>query len=155
MANELIPLVDQFLANRPYQAAFIFVHPEIRQLQTTGTHLLNHYNWPRLSVGNALSQALRNVPPQQRPSRAPGLLADIVRTHHSGPLLCDDIDLLFEPALQLDPLHLLLSLSRTATLLIPWPGSFQNKVLAYAVPTHAHYRIWCAPDLCDYCLMPL
>lgn len=155
MGNELIPLVDQFLANRPYQAAFIFVHPEIRRLQTTGAYLLNHYDWPYLSVGNTLSQSLQNVPPQQRPSRAPHLLADILHTHHPGPLLFDNIDLLFEPALQLDPLHLLLSLSRSTPLIIPWPGSYQNGVLAYAVPEHAHYRTWATPDLCDYCLTPL
>jgi len=83
-------------------------------------------------------------------------LAEEIRTPSPlGPLLVTQIDLLFEPSLRLDPLTLLRGLSRQRPLLVAWPGSFQNGVLAYAVPEHSHYRIWPRPDLREDCVQIL
>jgi hypothetical protein len=62
-----------------------------------------------------------------------------------GPVLCTEIDLLFEPSLELDPLPLLVDISRATRLVIAWPGSYVGGVLAYAAPEHAHYRTWRQP----------
>ena len=72
-----------------------------------------------------------------------------------GPVLCTDIDLLFDPSLKLNPLQLFLSCSKQTTLVIAWPGSYLDNTVAYAVPEHAHFRTWKQPDLCDYCVAQL
>jgi hypothetical protein len=61
-------------------------------------------------------------------------------------VLCTHIDLLFTPALQLDPLMLFRHLGKTAPLVVCWPGEYHDDVLSYAVPEHAHYRTWRHPD---------
>ena len=155
MANELAPQLTQFLINRPYYAAFLFVHPHMGRLHEVTTQLRRQYDWPFLALGQELSLVLRDIAPQQRPSRTPRLLTDILRPYSPGPLLCANIALLFEPTLQLNPLRLLLEASKTTTLIIPWPGSYQAGTLAYAVPEHTHYRTWVMPDLCDYCIVPV
>jgi len=68
-----------------------------------------------------------------------------------------DIDILFEPTLALDPLHLLRETSRLRPLIVLWPGAFVKGVLAYASadPAHAHYRTWGRPELCPDCIIPL
>ena len=60
----------------------------------------------------------------------------------NAPLICTDLDLLFEPALQLDPLPLLHQMGRRRPLVACWPGTCAGGLLAYAVPEHAHYRTW-------------
>lgn len=64
-----------------------------------------------------------------------------------GPVLCTDTDLLFEPALGLDPLALLRQASRMTRLVVTWPGTYRDGILTYAVPRHGHYRAWQRPDV--------
>jgi len=58
-----------------------------------------------------------------------------------------EIDVLFEPTLKLDPLGLLRQFSRVTKLIVTWPGTYINDVLAYAVPEHSHYRTWRQPGI--------
>jgi len=64
-----------------------------------------------------------------------------------GPVLCTEIDLLFEPTLELDPLRLLCDIGRITRLVVTWPGSYLHDLLAYAVPDHSHYRTWRNPEV--------
>lgn len=70
-----------------------------------------------------------------------------LREMSPDPVLCTNIDLLFEPTLKLDPLRLMRDVSRVTRLVVTWPGSYVDSVLAYAVPDHSHYRIWRKPEV--------
>ncbi len=147
--------VSHFLASTPYHACLLLIHPEIVRLQTAVSYLTQTNNWPTLSIGKELSQALLPIAPRQRSRQARRILPELVSRHAPGPLLCTEIDLLFEPTLSLDPLALLREASRKVTLIVAWPGRYQNGVLACAVPEHAHFRTWDNPDLCPYCIITL
>lgn len=94
-----------------------------------------------------LANALLSVPPRERPMEARRVLERTLREASPGPLLCTDIDFLFEPALSLAPLSLFRNASRATTIIVAWPGIFADGVLTYAVPEHAHYRTWRNPDV--------
>jgi hypothetical protein len=32
-------------------------------------------------------------------------------------------------------------------MVVTWPGSYVDNVLAYAVPGHSHYRTWRKPEV--------
>lgn len=147
--------VEKFLQSSPYHPCLLLVHPHIAQLRTAIEQLNRHFDWPTISVGTLLSKALLNVAPAKRSREAGKALRNAINQHRPGPLICTDIDLLFEPSLTLNPLHLLRQTSRQVTLVVTWPGTFENNVLAYAVPAHGHYRTWPQPDLCDTCIIPL
>lgn len=70
-----------------------------------------------------------------------------LREMSPGPILCTNVDLLFEPTLKLDPLRLMRDASRVTRLVVTWPGSYGDGVLAYAVPDHGHYRTWRKPEV--------
>lgn len=72
-----------------------------------------------------------------------------------GPVLCADVDLLFEPALALDALRVFRETSRVVPLVVLWPGAFTARQLAYAQPAHAHYRVWRRTELSDDCIVNL
>jgi len=153
--SNLNTAVSRFLASTPYHACLLLIHPEIVRLQTAVSHLTQTYDWPALSVGKEVSQSLLPIAPRQRSRQAKRVLPELISRHTPGPLLCTDIDLLFEPALALDPLALLREASRKVTLIVTWPGRYQNGVLTYAVPEHAHFRTWDNPDLCPHCFHSL
>ena len=150
-----ISIIEQFLANPPYHPAFIFAHPAPHHLQVVIEQLQRQYQWPTIAMNDVLAPLLLDTSPAQRPRQTPRYLANIIRTHAPGPLLCTDIDVLFEPALRLDPLRLFLEVSRQTTLVIAWTGSYQENKVRYAVPEHTHYRVWSQPDLCNYCVVQL
>ena len=124
----------------------LLVHPDVARLERLCAALLSVPDaWRHLALGRELSAVLRNEAPATRPSLVQSWLAQRLAELAPGPVLCTGIDLLFEPALRLDPLRLLRQTGRATPLAIAWPGTFANGALSYAVPAHAHYRTWRDP----------
>ena len=151
----LLNLLDRFLANRPLNAAFLYVSPQIGLLDKATRQLQRDNLWPYLPLSFRLAETLKDIAPAKMPRQARRNFFEIFDDYQPGPVLCTDIDILFDPLLKLNPLQLFLSCSRRTTLVIAWPGSYHDHTLAYAVPEHAHYRIWPQSELCDYCVAQL
>ncbi len=149
--------LDRFLASRPYHPCCMLVHRDVRRLQYIGSQVSSAYNWPVVSIGTTASTALLTIAPAERPRAVEGVLANALAPYGSGPIICTDIDLLFEPTLQINPLRLLRDYSRHAILVTLWPGTADRSFLSYATsePPHAHHRSWPRADLCDACVIAL
>ena len=142
--------IVNFLSASSYHACLLLLHPDVCRLARLVDELTATYTWPRLSVGRELAAALLSEPPARRPQATRRWLeARLCEMVSAGDeiVLCTEIDLLFEPALHLDPLRLLRDASRVARIVVVWPGSYDGDVLAYAVPAHSHYRTWRRPDV--------
>lgn len=98
--------------------------------------------WERVSIGKELSSFLLLADTTDRSRDIYIWLENYLREKASGPVVCLDIDLLFEPSLKLEPLNIFLKISRYTKLIILWPGSYKDGVLSYAQPEHQHYRFW-------------
>jgi len=129
------------------QACLLLVHPDVHRLDEIAHDILSSHDWPHLSVGEELSAALLDEMPERRPLTASRWMKTRIRSLAPGPVLCTGIDLLFEPALSLDPLRLFRDAGRITQVVVIWPGTYQDDVLAYAVPDHAHYCTWRGPDV--------
>lgn len=70
-----------------------------------------------------------------------------LKKNNTSPILLIDIEILFEPSLELDPLTIFKQASRNTSLLVLWPGEYKNNILSYASPEHAHYRTWARPGV--------
>ncbi len=99
-------------------------------------------DWQVISIGKQLSGILVNSGEVDRSRAARDWLGDELRRRSPGPVICVDVDLLFEPSLSLDPLVLFRQASRFTKLVVLWAGSFSDGVLSYAIPEHSHYRHW-------------
>ena len=105
-----------------------------------------------LNLSLVLSQRLLEIPSIHRPAQAPIILAELLAGQE--PALLYDIELLFEPALQLDPLRALKAASRSRILFVLWPGTLGGGNLTYAEPGHSEYKQYRPADLGDILVIP-
>lgn len=123
---------------------------------------------PLVNVGLELSRRMLELTERQRTLRLAGLLGDIVdeapahrqepasqpreATTEPGPgrmVLLDNIEIVFDPAFQHDPLRLLQGLARHRVVVAAWPGAVAEGRLTYAVAGHPEHRAYAMADLAD------
>jgi hypothetical protein len=109
--------------------------------------LCQQLGFPYLNVNLALSQRLLELTDKERPLRVRRLLADVIDEQAADVIALDNLELLFDPALHLDPLVCLQGLSRNKTLIAAWGGNYVGGVLTYAEPGHPEYRRYERPDV--------
>jgi hypothetical protein len=102
---------------------------------------------PLINVNLEISRALLGLTHKQRPLQVSRLLDEIASSKGGEILLLDNIEVLFEPSLQIDPLRLLQGLSRNHVVLAAWSGALGHGRLVYAEPRHPEYRSYEAKDL--------
>jgi ABC-type thiamine transport system ATPase subunit len=107
--------------------------------------------WSVTNLGLELAQRMLELPVQQRPARVLDTISAILDELNSDVACLDNIELLFEPSLQLDPMGLLQSLSRQKTLVVAWPGRTlgdeDSPHLMHAERPHPEYRDYSARGL--------
>jgi hypothetical protein len=129
------------IQTQPYDCV-ILAHPSIRVLNSTWEKIQQRFAFSTLNLGASLSKELIQVRLDQRGSAAQVSLENMIRASESETVLCFGIDLLFEPSLQIDPLMAFRRASRIKRIIVFWPGSYEEPVLAYAETGHHHYRTW-------------
>ena len=102
--------------------------------------------WPRININLELSERLLEFTQRKRALRAARILSDIVGETAADAVLLDNIEVLFSPELQQDPLRLLQSLSRNRTIVAAWPGVLDGEHLLYAEPSHPEHRRYPKPE---------
>ena len=75
------------------------------------------------------------------------LVERLAREHESPVILFDNVELLFAPALQLDPLRLLQQTARNRTVVAAWNGRVDDGSLTYAEPSHPEYRRYATDEI--------
>lgn len=93
-----------------------------------------------------LSERLLELTQRQRVLQTPKLLAELVGGDPATVSGFDNIEVLFDAELRLDPLRLLQSLARQRTIVAAWPGAIRGEDLLYAEPGHAEYRRYSRPE---------
>ena len=134
-------LKDYFsLDHKPNLA--IGINQSIEELQEASNWIVSEYHLSRISFNRELSQLLFGKEKADYSREIISWISQKINEVLEEPILLTDIDILFEPTMDLDPLTLFRQASRNKKLLILWPGEFINNKLSYAIPEHAHYRNW-------------
>ena len=97
-----------------------------------------------INVNLELSSRLLELTPSQQCLQASTILHEIVDDAPS-PVFLDNIELLFDSNLQLNPWRLLQSVSRNQVIITSWNGSLIDGSLVYAEAEHSEYRK-CDPE---------
>ncbi|MBP2114080.1 BREX-3 system P-loop-containing protein BrxF [Paenibacillus silagei] len=94
---------------------------------------------PILNVNLLLSEQLRELPPERRPFEVGRILRSVVMQENKQIIFLDNIEYLFDRELKQNPIRLVESLSGNRTIIICWPGVFENGTLKYATPEHHEF----------------
>lgn len=94
-----------------------------------------------LNVGLELGRRLAATPNNKRGFSAGELLREIGdKERTDDPLLLDNLELLFEPGLQINPLDLIRRLAHSKRVVAVWPGELRGDRLIYADMSHPEHR---------------
>lgn len=92
-----------------------------------------------INVGLELGHRLAATPNNKRGFLAGGLLREIAE-RTEDPLLLDNLELLFEKSLQINPLDLIKRLAHSKRVVAVWPGELRGNRLVYADMSHPEHR---------------
>lgn len=92
-----------------------------------------------VNVNLELSKRLLELTRAQRSRQVERLLKDAIAAVPGDVVLLDNLEILFDTALEAAPLRLLQVSSRNRTLVASWNGSFQDGTLTYAEPGHPEF----------------
>lgn len=91
------------------------------------------------SVGQLLAEALLNVEPNNRSRRLEKIFQAIIGRFPSGAVI-KDIDVLFNPAYEIDVLRVLTTAYRKRPFSLIWPGGYTNEKLFYSEAQYEDYK---------------
>ena len=94
-----------------------------------------------LNVGTEVAGQLSVCPQKQRHLQASTILRELADKHAvDNLLLIDNIELLFDRSLKLDPLDLLKRHAHARRVVAVWPGELRDGRLTYAAMGHPEYQ---------------
>ena len=103
------------------------------------TKLATALDLPLINLGKDASQQLLAMTVRQRKLKAEEVIGNLLRAFDHHIICLDNTELLFDPALSLNPLGLLRNLSRNRLVIATWSGMLEDTSLVYAYPDHPEY----------------
>ena len=119
----------------------LFVGPSRSGKTQLLRQLSNKLKIEPINVGLELGRRLATMPNNKRGFSAGELLREIAdKERTEEPLLLDNLELLFEPGLQINPLDLVRRLAHSKRVVAVWPGELRGDRLVYADISHPEHR---------------
>jgi ABC-type cobalamin/Fe3+-siderophores transport system ATPase subunit len=122
-----------------YHRLVIVVGPNKAGKSTILREVAHRMAWPLVNVNASLARQMLELTKRERSLRLGSFLAQMVDRGATGTVI-DNIELLFDPSLQQDPLQLLRGVSRDRTIVASWNGKIHDRRLVYAEIGHPEYR---------------
>jgi hypothetical protein len=111
-----------------------------------------HNNFGYIALSLPLSKSLLERTLRDRPMVVADHLNTLLAPFADGGIALDHIEILFDPALQTDPLRLIQMQARYRGIIASWPGVYDRDRLIYAEPGHPEYYSKTAKGLLTYYL---
>src|SRR5580658_9844583 len=89
-----------------------------------------------VNVNLELSKKMLELTRTQRPRQVERLLKEAIAGAPGEVALLDNLEILFDTSLEVEPLRLLQVASRNRTIVASWSGSYKDGTLTYAEPGH-------------------
>jgi hypothetical protein len=105
-----------------------------------------------ITLGLPLSRLLLDQPLRDRPMILADHVSSMLAFQSEGGVALDHIEILFDPALHTDPLHLLQMHARSRLIVASWPGQYDQNYLTYAEPGFTDYYSQPVTGLISYSL---
>jgi len=108
-----------------------------------------------VNVNLELSQRMLELTRAQRSRQVERLLKDLLAAKSGDPIVLDNLELLFDTSLEVEPLRLLQAVSRNRTVVASWNGQFfDGQTLTYAEPGHPEFHQFKQPEAVVVAIIP-
>ena len=138
LSDQVIEHLEQ--AEFLYHRLILVVGPEGKGKTSALQEVAKRIDAPLMNINLELSRRMLDLTERQRALQVQRLLDQIASEPERDVILLDNVEILFDVALQQDPLRLLQGISRNRTVAAAWNGSIENDHLIYAAPHHPEYR---------------
>jgi hypothetical protein len=149
------PLADQILRRIPeveglYHRLLIVAAPAGKTAALL--EVSKRTGYPRININLELSSRLLEFTERQRSLQTAKLVGEIVASVPGSVALLDNVEILFDVSLKLEPLQCLRNVSRNRTIVVAWNGNIASDkaarvYLSYAEPGHPEFRRYQADDI--------
>lgn len=102
---------------------------------------------PCTNVNLELSKRMLDLTESQRAIHAAELLRNVIDNVDGDTAVLDNLEILFDRSLHLDPLRMLKELARKQIVVASWNGRIDNHGLTYGDPDHPEYRHYPTSEL--------
>jgi DNA polymerase III delta prime subunit len=92
-----------------------------------------------VNVNLELSKRMLELTRSQRSRQVEPLLKSVIAAAPGEVVLLDNLEILFDTGLEVEPLRLLQVSSRNRTVVASWSGTFVDETLTYAEPGHPEF----------------
>lgn len=92
-----------------------------------------------VNVNLELSKRMLELTRTQRVRQVERLLKEVIAAQAGDVVLFDNLEILFDTGLEVEPLRLLQVSSRNRTIVATWNGSYRDGTLTYAEPGHPEF----------------
>lgn len=101
---------------------------------------------PLVNVNLELSKRMLELTRTQRARQVERLVKEVIADLSGDVVLLDNLEILFDTGLEVEPLRLLQVSSRNRTIVASWNGSFRDGTLIYAEPGHPEFIQFKQPE---------
>ena len=122
-----------------YHRLVLLASPPGRGKTTTLQAISKATGCPLVNVNLELSRRMLELARTQRSRQVDRLLKDVIAAIPGDLVLLDNLEILFDTNLEVEPLRLLQGTSRNRTVVASWNGAFVNGTLTYAEPGHPEF----------------
>ncbi len=109
--------------------------------------LSKHLGIPVINVNLELSREMLHLTERQRILKLENLFKKVISDVNSEIVLLDNVEILFDPSLEHDPLAVLKKISRNLTLVAALSCRLESDKLIYANSGHPEYKEYSLKDL--------
>ncbi len=99
------------------------------------------------NVNLELSQRMLELSKKQRARQVERIMQSLAAEAGADVLILDNLEILFDTSLKVDPLGLLKSVSRNQTVVAAWNGDISDGFLTYAEPHHPEHTSYRKADV--------
>lgn len=137
MATKLERAIEQ-AASQYYRLVVVVGLPGAGKT-TTLQAVAQQHGYPYLNVNMELSKRLLELTRSQRSRQVERLFKEVIASVPGDVVLLDNLEVLFDPALEVETLRLLQVSSRNRTVVASWNGTWKDGTLIYAEPGHPEF----------------
>ena len=126
-------------AANQYFRLVILAGPPASGKTATLLSIAQKHGLPLVNVNLELSKRMLELTRSQRSRQTERLLKEVIAVTPGEVVLLDNLEILFDTGLEIEPLRLLQVSSRNRTIVASWSGSFHGGTLTYAEPGHPEF----------------